>query len=103
MMVQTNVNEKRCPVDVSPESGNMVNSFLPDEEKRAHALSEVADEDKCMEEQRDPLFEEASRYAKEKGATTAELQRKFAIGYFRASRLLEQLKSAGVTRSEGNN
>ena len=98
-MVQTNVNEKRCPVDVSPESGNMVNSFLPDEEKRAHALSEVADEDKCMEEQRDPLFEEASRYAKRKeDVTTSELRRKFAIGYIRANRLLAQLKSAGVVK-----
>ena len=49
----------------------------------------------------DPLFEEASRYAKRKnGVTTAELQRKFAIGYIRANRLLTQLKLAGVVKSE---
>ena len=52
-----------------------------------------------MKEQRDPLFEEASRYAKRKeDVTTSELQRKFAIGYIRENRLLAQLKSAGVVK-----
>ena len=100
-MVQTDINEKRCPVNVSPESGNVVASFLSDEDEGAYALSEVTDEDECMEVQRDPLFEEASRYAKRKeDVTTSELQRKFAIGYIRANRLLAQLKSAGVVKSE---
>ena len=98
-MVQTKVNEKRCSVNVSPESGNVVASFLADEDEGAYALSEVTDEDECMEVQRDPLFEEASRYAKRKeDVTTSELQRKFAIGYIRANRLLAQLKSAGVVK-----
>ena len=98
-MVQTDVNEKHNPVNVSPESGNMVASFLSDEDEGAYALSEVTDEDECMEVQRDPLFEEASRYAKRKeDVTTSELQRKFAIGYIRANRLLAQLKSAGVVK-----
>lgn len=98
-MVQTDVNEKHNPVNVSPESGNMVASFLSDEDEGAYALSEVTDEDECMEVQRDPLFEEASRYAKRKeDVTTSELQRKFAIGYIRANRLLTQLKSAGVVK-----
>ena len=100
-MVQTDVNEKHNPVNVSPESGNMVASFLSDEDEGAYALSEVTDEDECMEVQRDPLFEEASRYAKRKeDVTTSELRRKFAIGYIRANRLLAQLKSAGVVKSE---
>lgn len=100
-MVQTDINEKRCPVNVSPESGNVVASFLSDEDEGAYALSEVTDEDECMEVQRDPLFEEASRYAKRKeDVTTSELQRKFAIGYIRANRLLTQLKLAGVVKSE---
>lgn len=98
-MVQTDVNEKHNPVNVSPESGNMVASFLSDEDEGAYALSEVTDEDECMEVQRDPLFEEASRYAKRKeDVTTSELQRKFAIGYIRANRLLTQLKLAGVVK-----
>ena len=100
-MVQTDINEKRCSVNVSPESGNVVASFLADEDEGAYALSEVTDGDECMKEQRDPLFEEASRYAKRKeDVTTSELQRKFAIGYIRANRLLAQLKSAGVVKSE---
>ena len=100
-MVQTDINEKRCPVNVSPESGNVVASFLSDEDEGAYALSEVTDEDECMEVQRDPLFEEASRYAKRKeDVTTSELRRKFAIGYILANRLLAQLKSAGVVKSE---
>ena len=94
-MVQTDVNEKHNPVNVSPESGNMVASFLSDEDEGAYALSEVTDEDECME------VEEASRYAKRKeDVTTSELQRKFAIGYIRANRLLTQLKLAGVVKSE---
>ena len=32
-MVQTDINEKRCPVNVSPESGNVVASFLADEDE----------------------------------------------------------------------
>ena len=51
----------------------------------------------------DALFKEASQYAKrKKGVTTAELQGEFALGYIRASRLLEQLKSAGVVNSKEN-
>lgn len=49
----------------------------------------------------DALFEEASRYAKrQEDVTTTELQRKLAIGFFRASRLQFQLKAAGVVKSE---
>lgn len=45
----------------------------------------------------DPLFDEASRFAKRaKGVTVEKLQRKFALGYNRATRLLEQLRDAGI-------
>ena len=40
-MVQTDVNEKRYPVNVSPESGNVVASFLADEDEGADALSKM--------------------------------------------------------------
>lgn len=47
--------------------------------------------------ERDPLFDEASRFAKRaKGVTVEKLQRKFALGYNRATRLLEQLRDAGI-------
>lgn len=70
-------------------------------EAEAYALPEVADEDADTGAQRDPLFEEASRYAKrKKGVAVADLQKKFAIGCVRAKRLLAQLKSAGVVKNE---
>ena len=47
--------------------------------------------------ERDPLFDEASRFAERaKGVTVEKLQRKFALGYNRATRLLEQLRDAGI-------
>lgn len=47
--------------------------------------------------ERDPLFDEASRFAERaKIVTTGLLQRKFALGYNRATRLLEQLRDAGI-------
>ena len=70
-------------------------------EVEAYALPEVADED--SDTQRDPLFEEASRYAqRKKGVAIADLQRRFSLGYIRATRLLEQLKRAGVVKDEEN-
>ena len=47
--------------------------------------------------ERDPLFDEASRFAERaKVVTIGLLQRKFALGYNRATRLLEQLRDAGI-------
>ena len=45
----------------------------------------------------DPLFEEASRFAKRaKDVTVKKLQLKFVLGYNRATRLLKQLVDAGI-------
>lgn len=45
----------------------------------------------------DPLFEEASRFAKRaKDVTVKKLQLKFVLGYNRATRLLKQLVYAGI-------
>lgn len=49
----------------------------------------------------DPLFEEASRFAKRaKGVTVEKLQLKFVLGYNRATRLLKQLVDAGIVSDE---
>jgi S-DNA-T family DNA segregation ATPase FtsK/SpoIIIE len=45
----------------------------------------------------DPLFEEAARLIiQSQEGSTSLIQRKFAIGYNRAERLMEQLEKAGV-------
>ena len=46
---------------------------------------------------RDPLFDEAARLIviQQQGSTSL-IQRKFAIGYNRAGRLMDQLKAAGI-------
>ena len=70
-------------------------------EAEAYVLPEATDGEACMEAQRDPLFAEASRYAKrKKGVSAGDLQREFAIGYNRATRLLEQLKKAGMVKDK---
>jgi S-DNA-T family DNA segregation ATPase FtsK/SpoIIIE len=45
----------------------------------------------------DPMFEDAARLIViNQSASTSLIQRKFAIGYNRAERLMEQLEKAGV-------
>lgn len=46
---------------------------------------------------RDPLFDEAARLIviQQQGSTSL-IQRKFAIGYNRAGRLMDQLEAAGI-------
>jgi S-DNA-T family DNA segregation ATPase FtsK/SpoIIIE len=45
----------------------------------------------------DPLFEDAARLiVREQSGSTSLIQRKFAIGYNRAGRLMDQLEKAGV-------
>ena len=54
---------------------------------------------------RDPLFEDAARLIviQQQGSTSL-IQRKFAIGYNRAGRIMDQLEVAGIVGSfEGNN
>ena len=54
--------------------------------------------------ERDPLFEEAARLiVLQQQGSTSLIQRKFAIGYNRAGRLMDQLEAAGVVGpSEGS-
>lgn len=50
-----------------------------------------------IEEEIDSLYEEAKKFViQEKKASTVLLQRKFLIGYNRASRLIDQLEKGGV-------
>ena len=53
---------------------------------------------------RDPLFEDAARLIviKQQGSTS-HIQRKFAIGYNRAGRLMDQLEAAGIVGSYDGN
>ena len=45
----------------------------------------------------DPMFEDAARLiVREQSGSTALIQRKFAIGYNRAGRLMDQLEKAGI-------
>lgn len=45
----------------------------------------------------DPFYEEASKWAKaKKQVSRDQIQRKFAVGYLRAGRILEQLKVDGI-------
>ena len=45
----------------------------------------------------DPLFEEAARLiVMNQEGSTSQIQRKFAIGYNRAGRLMDQLEKAGI-------
>jgi S-DNA-T family DNA segregation ATPase FtsK/SpoIIIE len=58
-------------------------------------LPEVPDEE--PEDGRDPLFEEAARLTVlQQQASTALIQRKFAIEYDRAGQLMDQLEAAGI-------
>ena len=45
----------------------------------------------------DPMFEDAARLiVREQSGSTSLIQRKFAIGYNRAGRLMDQLEKAGI-------
>ena len=70
-------------------------------EAEAYVLPEATDGEACMEAQCDPLFAEAFWYVqRKKGVSAGDLQREFAIGYNRATRLLEQLKKAGMVKDK---
>ena len=49
----------------------------------------------------DPLFEEVSEYVvKRAEVSVSDLQRKFAVGYLRGCRIMEQLESVGIVNPE---
>ena len=49
----------------------------------------------------DPLFEEVAEYVvKRAEVSVSDLQRKFAVGYCRGCRIMEQLESAGIVSPE---
>ena len=64
------------------------------------AIEEVADVKKeggDFGEQTDPLWEDAVRWAVDRGqASTSMLQRKFSIGFQRASRLLDEMEERQI-------
>ena len=66
-----------------------IEKYIPKEEKGT--------ENQAQLEYFDPLFEDAARLiVREQSGSTSLIQRKFAIGYNRAGRLMEQLEKAGV-------
>jgi S-DNA-T family DNA segregation ATPase FtsK/SpoIIIE len=78
--------------------------------KTAHLLPEVFDENQeggggaVDLSNRDPLFDDAARLIViSQQGSTSHIQRKFAIGYNRAGRLMDQLEAAGIVGPfEGN-
>ena len=69
---------------------------LPEPDMPESDLGEGGDRDVDMVHL-DPLFEDAARLiVREQSGSTSLIQRKFAIGYNRAGRLMDQLEKAGV-------
>ena len=69
---------------------------LPEPDMPESDLGEGGNKDVDMQHL-DPLFEDAARLiVREQSGSTSLIQRKFAIGYNRAGRLMDQLEKAGV-------
>jgi S-DNA-T family DNA segregation ATPase FtsK/SpoIIIE len=69
---------------------------LPEPDTPEADFSDGGDKDVDMQHL-DPLFEDAARLiVREQSGSTSLIQRKFAIGYNRAGRLMDQLEKAGV-------
>jgi S-DNA-T family DNA segregation ATPase FtsK/SpoIIIE len=69
---------------------------LPEPDTPETDFSDGGDKDVDMQHL-DPLFEDAARLiVREQSGSTSLIQRKFAIGYNRAGRLMDQLEKAGV-------
>jgi S-DNA-T family DNA segregation ATPase FtsK/SpoIIIE len=89
---------------VSEKEIEAVCQFWRAQEKPAYVLSPIEDavHDKDREggdfgEETDPLWEEAVRWVVDRGqASTSMLQRKFSIGFQRASRLLDMMEERNV-------
>jgi S-DNA-T family DNA segregation ATPase FtsK/SpoIIIE len=96
----------QCAFVDTPEV-ERINQFIAQQQGYLSAFElpepDMADEDGGSEsrdvdmQHLDPMFEDAARLiVREQSGSTSLIQRKFAIGYNRAGRLMDQLEKAGV-------
>jgi S-DNA-T family DNA segregation ATPase FtsK/SpoIIIE len=96
----------QCAFVDTPEV-ERINSYISQQQGYACAFElpepDMADEDGGGEsrdvdmQHLDPMFEDAARLiVREQSGSTSLIQRKFAIGYNRAGRLMDQLEKAGI-------
>ncbi len=79
---------------ISQQQGYLSAFELPEPDMPEDEMSEAADVDM---QHLDPMFEDAARLIViNQSGSTSLIQRKFAIGYNRAGRLMDQLEKAGV-------
>lgn len=89
---------------VSEKEIDAVCKFWRAQEKPAYVLQPIEEgvadpkkESGDFDDEVDPFWEEAVRWVAERGqASTSMLQRKFSIGFQRASRLLDQMEERGI-------
>ena len=81
---------------IASQQGYVMPFELPEPDVPESDFNEGGDRDVDMQHL-DPLFEEAARLIViNQSGSTSLIQRKFAIGYNRAGRLMDQLEKAGV-------
>ena len=96
----------QCAFVDTPEV-ERINNFIADQQGYASAfelpLPDLGEEEGGAEgrdvdmQHLDPMFEDAARLiVREQSGSTSLIQRKFAIGYNRAGRLMDQLEKAGI-------
>ena len=96
----------QCAFVDTPEV-ERINNFIADQQGYASAfelpLPDLGEEEGGGEgrdvdmQHLDPMFEDAARLiVREQSGSTSLIQRKFAIGYNRAGRLMDQLEKAGI-------
>ena len=91
--IDTPETERICQF-ISDQQGYKRPFELPDPYFDENEYNELNDVDMTN---LDPLFEDAARLiVREQSGSTSLIQRKFAIGYNRAGRLMDQLEKAGV-------
>lgn len=100
---ETTNNDNQVPPSLINENNSMFNSKefdLKTTEAIGHPIEDPArqiDIEPIILPDSDPLFEEASRLiVNQQQGSTSLIQRKFAIGYNRAGRLMDMLEAAGV-------
>ena len=91
--IDTPETERICEF-ISQQQGYITPFELPDPYFDENEYNEPRDVDM---QDLDPLFEDAARLiVLSQDGSTSLIQRKFAIGYNRAGRLMDQLEKAGV-------